>query len=357
MCVGLLFVTESPRWLASKGRTQQALNALAHIRKLPTSDEAVRLEFAEIEASIREEREVRAELGVKEAFLGKGNFIRFVIAFVIFVLQQWAGQNSVGYYAPRIFQAIGYTGTSKSLLASGIYGIVKVVSTAIFILWGIDRFGRKISLTVSAFGMGTLFFIIGAILKTHPTTATTVVGDAQRAMAAMLYIYVCFYSFGWGPTPWIYVSDIFPTRTRHYGLAVASSSQWLFNFVVAKVTPTLETKLGYKLFFMFATINVSAIVVFSSFTALMYANDNDRSEECSSSPSSSPKPKAVHSKRWISSSGPFRRRNVKWMLLKLNWVSFFFHFPTFGCSFGETLADMILRSWSRFAPPNKRKSI
>jgi len=140
---------------------------------------------------------------------------------------------------------------------------VKVVSTAIFILWFIDRFGRKISLTYSAYGMGTLFFIVGAILKTHPTTATTVVGDAQRAMAAMLYIYVCFYSFGWGPTPWIYVSDIFPTRTRHYGLAVASSSQWLFNFVVAKVTPTLETKLGYKLFFMFGTINIGGMFVFS----------------------------------------------------------------------------------------------
>jgi hypothetical protein len=169
--------------------------------------------------------------------------------------------HSDRYYAPQIFKAIGYTGTTNSLLASGIYGIVKVVATAIFILWGIDRFGRKISLAVSAFGMGTLFYIVGAILITHPTTTTTVVGPAQRAMAAMLYIYVCFYSFGWGPTPWIYVSDIFPTRTRHYGLAVASASQWLFNFVVAKVTPTLETKLVAKLFFMFATINVSVQLI------------------------------------------------------------------------------------------------
>ena len=48
-------------------------------------------------------------------------------------------------------------------------------------------------------------------------------------MAAMLYIYVCFYSLGWGPLPWVYVSDIFPTRTRHYGLSVASSSQWLWS--------------------------------------------------------------------------------------------------------------------------------
>ena len=53
--------------------------------------------MAEIEAAIEEERVARADLGWKEAFLGKGNLIRFVLAFVIFLLQQWAGQNSVGY--------------------------------------------------------------------------------------------------------------------------------------------------------------------------------------------------------------------------------------------------------------------
>jgi hypothetical protein len=52
-------------------------------------------EMAEIEAVVKEEQEARQGLGWKEAFFGKGNFIRFVIAFVIFLLQQWSGQNSV----------------------------------------------------------------------------------------------------------------------------------------------------------------------------------------------------------------------------------------------------------------------
>ena len=63
----------------------------------------------------------------------------------------------------------------------------------------------------------------------------------------------------------MYVSDIFPTRTRHYGLALASASQWLWNFVVTKVTPTIELNLGYKMFFMFATINIGGMLVFSFF--------------------------------------------------------------------------------------------
>lgn len=62
--------------------------------------------MAEIEAAINEEREARQGLGIKEAFFGKGNFIRFLLAFVIFLLQQWSGQNSVGYYAPQIFTSV-----------------------------------------------------------------------------------------------------------------------------------------------------------------------------------------------------------------------------------------------------------
>ncbi|KAF9256189.1 general substrate transporter [Marasmius fiardii PR-910] len=274
MLLGLFTVKESPRWLASVGRTEQAIENLAYLRKLHPSDERIIYEFAEIEAAIEEERAARAGLGLKEAFLGKGNFIRFVIAFVIFLLQQFSGQNSVNYYAPQIFESIGYTGNTQSLLASGIYGVVKVVFTALFIFFGVETLGRKSSLIISAFGMGTLFYIIGAILKTHPPppartdpiTGAKIFPDpppASKAMAAMLYIYVCFYSMGWGPLPWVYVSDIFPTRTRHYGLALASSSQWLFNFVVSYITPTLVTKLGYKLFLMFATINVGGMGVFA----------------------------------------------------------------------------------------------
>lgn len=192
--------------------------------------------MAEIQAAVEEEREARAGLNWKEAFFGKGNFIRFFIAFFIFVLQQWAGQNSVNYYAPQIFESIGYTSRKSNLLASGVYGVVKVVATAIFIFFGVETLGRRLSLIISALGMGTLFFIIGAILKTHPPRRPTNLAEAaaspppaSQAMAAMLYIYVCFYSMGWGPLPWVYVSDIFPTRTRHYGLATASASQWLWS--------------------------------------------------------------------------------------------------------------------------------
>ncbi|KAF9506548.1 hypothetical protein BS47DRAFT_396141 [Hydnum rufescens UP504] len=264
MTFGLLFTRESPRWLATRGRTEEAIVNLAFLRRTSLSDPEVIAEFAEIEAAVEEEREARKGLGPKEAFLAPGNRIRFLIAFVIFLLQQFSGQNSVGYYAPLIFQSIGYSSVSSSLLASGVYGVIKVVATAIFILLFVDSAGRRWSLFISSWGMGTLFYIIGAILKTHPP----IVGSnhptsASKAMAGLLYIYVCFYSMGWGPIPWIYVSDIFPNRTRHYGLALASATQWLFSFVVSKITPTMKTHLGWKLFITFATINIAGGATFS----------------------------------------------------------------------------------------------
>ncbi|KAJ7061929.1 general substrate transporter [Mycena amicta] len=268
MLFGLFTVKESPRFLASKNRNEEALNVLAYLRRLPPTSDAVIHELAEIESAIAEEREARHGLGWKEAFFGKGNFIRFLIAFFIFFLQQWGGQNSVGYYAPQIFANIGYVGQKNSLLASGIYGVVKVVATSIFVLGFVDSWGRKICLFVSAMGMGIFFYIIGALLKSFPPPPTSSVANpnpppASKAMAAMLYLYVCFYSLGWGPLPWVYCADIFPTRTRHYGLAVASGSQWLWNFVQAKVTPGAITSLGYKIFLMFGTINIGAMAVFS----------------------------------------------------------------------------------------------
>jgi hypothetical protein len=102
----VLDLQESPRWLASKGRTAEAIANLAYLRRDDIHSEAIHHEYAEIEAQIAEERAARRGLGLQEAFFGKGNFIRFVIAFVIFLLQQWSGQNSVGYYAPQIFTAV-----------------------------------------------------------------------------------------------------------------------------------------------------------------------------------------------------------------------------------------------------------
>jgi len=99
--------------------------------------------------------------------------------------------------------------TNTSLFATGIYGTVKVVATAIFLFIGIDRWGRKKSLIGGSAWMASMMFIIGAVLATNPPDAkATSVSSASIAMVAMIYLYVIGYSASWGPTPWVYLGEV-----------------------------------------------------------------------------------------------------------------------------------------------------
>lgn len=197
MMILLPLLKESPRWLATKHQNEKALQNLAWIRKVSVVDQNLQLEFAEIQAAIKEEEEQTNGASWREIF-AKGNRVRFIIAFVVFTLQQWSGQNSISYYAPIIFKAIGFTGSHTSLLASGIYGIVKIVATSIFIAFGVERFGRKRPLQVGVFLMSVFLWIIGAIMFTHvvydPKTitwgipVTGVTAPSSIAMAVMIYL-------------------------------------------------------------------------------------------------------------------------------------------------------------------------
>jgi sugar porter (SP) family MFS transporter len=208
MLVGLFFLKESPRWLMSKGRQDEALLSLSYIRNEPQESEEVQKEIAEIYAAIQEETLATEGVTWKEC-LEKSNRYRFFLAFVIMFWQQFSGTNSIGYYAPQIFESIGISSTNSSLFATGIYGTVKVVATAIFLLIGIDRWGRKYSLIGGGAWMAAMMFIIGAVLATNPPNPdASSVSSASTAMVAMIYLYVIGYSFSWGPTPWVYLGEV-----------------------------------------------------------------------------------------------------------------------------------------------------
>ena len=131
----------------------------------------------------------------------------------------------------RIFQAIGLSKADSSMFATGIYGTVKVVATALFLFLGIDRFGRKKSLIAGGFWMAAMMFIIGAVLATHPPDpSATGVSQASTAMVAMIYLFVIGYSASWGPVPWVLVSEIFPTRLRAYGVGMAGTYWYTLSF-------------------------------------------------------------------------------------------------------------------------------
>ena len=135
MLIGLFFLKESPRWLTKRGRHADALNSLAHIRRADIGDQEVIHELAEIRAAVEEELHLTEGVTWKEC-LKPGIRSRFILAFVLMLCQQvrprfvemliemltscqFSGTNSIGYYAPEIFETVGVSKTNASLFATG----------------------------------------------------------------------------------------------------------------------------------------------------------------------------------------------------------------------------------------------
>lgn len=142
--------------------------------------------------------------------------------------QQWTGVNSMNYYSPKIFQSLGLKGSSANLLGTGIYGIVKVVMTALVLALGVEQLGRKSLLIWGGIGQALCMLFIGAYLKIH--TDGSVIATSYVAIVA-IYLYVTFYSFGWSVAPWPVMSESQPNHLRSLTMSIGLMSNWLFNFV------------------------------------------------------------------------------------------------------------------------------
>ncbi|XXH02971.1 hypothetical protein Hte_009361 [Hypoxylon texense] len=253
--LGMLLTRESTRWLAKSGRTEEALQSLIWVRG--GDDAEVRGEFAEILAGIREEERVTEGLTWKECLLPVNRY-RFVVVVTLQIGVQLTGNTSLAYYAPQIFKAVG--AGDQSLLISGFFGVVKVVSCLFFLLFLVERVGRRGSLLGGAFLMGAYMLIIACLTATHPPIAGQSLTSTGAAAVAMVYLEAMSYNISWGPVPWLYMSEIFPSRIREAGVAVGTATQWLFNFVFSQITPHAINNIGWRTFLMFCIFNWALVV-------------------------------------------------------------------------------------------------
>lgn len=160
--------------------------------------------------------------------------------------------RQINYYAPQIFKKIGLVGNSSGLFATGVYGIVKIVVTAIGLMAFTEQIGRKWSLIIGSIGQAFAMFYIGVNQAVHPPTGE-LNGNSIFAIVCV-YLFVVFYSFGWGPTPFILSSECSPNHVRSLLMAAALMTQWLFNFVIAKITPLMLADISYGTFLLFGSL-------------------------------------------------------------------------------------------------------
>ncbi|KAI1798726.1 putative MFS sugar transporter [Daldinia bambusicola] len=249
--LGMLLTKESTRWLAKSGRTEEAIRSLIWVRG--GDNIQVQEEFAEIIAGIKEEERVTEGLTWKEYLLPVNRF-----RFLIFNKICFGFKHTAKKYAPQIFKAVG--AGDQSLLISGFFGVVKVVSCLFFLLFLVERIGRRGSLLGGAFLMGAYMLIIACLTATHPPVAGQSLTSTGAAAVAMVYLEAMSYNISWGPVPWLYMSEIFPSRIREAGVAVGTATQWLFNFVFSQVTPHAINNIGWRTFLMFCIFNWALVV-------------------------------------------------------------------------------------------------
>merc|ERR1711939_990130 len=90
------------------------------------------------------------------------NWKRLAYGVALMWFQNFSGINALNYYSPTIIKSIGFTGTNVSLLPTGIYGIVKAAATAVFMIVGVDRLGRRRALLIGSAGAAfALYYIAG----------------------------------------------------------------------------------------------------------------------------------------------------------------------------------------------------
>ncbi|KAF2225655.1 general substrate transporter [Elsinoe ampelina] len=268
--IGIFFMPQSPRWLMSHDREEECLHVLASLRRKDQDHPVIHLEWLEIKAQHLFEVETsrsrfpqfqdgslmsNIRLGFHEyasLLTNKSLFKRVMVAVMIMVFQQWSGINAILYYAAFIFQDLGLTGNTTSLLASGVGGILLFLATIPAVLY-IDRLGRKPVLIAGAIGMGISHFIVAALQASFSSN-----WDAHKAAGWVAVVFVWIYQmnfgYSWGPAAWVVVSEVFPLGVRAKGVSIGASSNWLNNFGIGLATPDMVGAMGYGTFVFFGLV-------------------------------------------------------------------------------------------------------
>ena len=261
MLVILLFIPETPRWLASHGRPDEALAVLQRLHHTgKVSEEEVLQIHADILRTVAVEEAMDA--GTWKDIL-KSDAIhsrrRLLIACSIQIFQQLGGINAIIYYSSTLFQkSIGFDQHFSSLMAGFLQTWFFVAS---FIPWLlIDRVGRRI-LLLSMISLMAAVLATQAALIYQVQNKTSVAHSAGIAAAVMLFIFEGAFTTGFQATVWVYPSEILPLRLRQRGSAISTSANWICNFAIVQFTPPAIQNIGYKTYIIFEILNATWLPV------------------------------------------------------------------------------------------------
>ena len=254
--IGAFLIPESPRYLVSVGRPDEARAVLSRIH----GDDAVDARVSKIRSTVDNERKPRfADLRGSMAGLKPVVWVGIGLA----ALQQFVGINVIFYYSNVLWESVGFK-ESDSFTISVATSVVNVAVTIVAIFL-VDRIGRRPLLLLGSAGMALSLGVMSVVFA----TATKVMVDGQLTpelgpvagpvalIAANLF--VVFFGVSWGPLMWVLLGEMFPNRIRGAALAVAGAVQWIANWAVTVSFPSLSNfslGLTYGIYAFFALVSL-----------------------------------------------------------------------------------------------------
>ncbi|MCH4811295.1 sugar porter family MFS transporter [Vreelandella neptunia] len=254
--VALLFIPESPRYLVSRGKQQDAEEVLNKLMdKHEVSDK-----IDDINATLAHDHKPQLSDVLNRA-TGKVHRIVWV-GIGLAVFQQLVGINVVFYYGAVLWQSVGFS-EADALLINVISGAVSIGACLVAIAL-IDKIGRKPLLWVGSVGMTfTLLCLVYAFSTASQVNGSLQLGDEMGVFALLAAnAYVFFFNVSWGPVMWVMLGEMFPNQMRGSGLAIAGLFQWLANFAITMTFPIMLAGIGLSGAYAFYAICALVSVFF-----------------------------------------------------------------------------------------------
>ncbi|EMG51083.1 High-affinity hexose transporter HXT6 [Candida maltosa Xu316] len=247
---GMARMPESPRYLLSKDKIEDAKISLAKVNKVSSEDPALLHELQLLQAGVERER-LAGSASWATLFNGKPRiFERVFVGVMLQALQQLTGDNYFFYYSTTIFKSVGL---DDSFQTSIIIGVINFASTFVGIV-AIERLGRRLCLLIGSVAMA-ICFLIYSVIGTQHLYVNEVGGETRiptgNAMIFVTSMYVFFFASTWAGGVYAVISELYPLKIKSKAMGLANASNWLWGFLISFFTSFITDAIHFYYGFVF----------------------------------------------------------------------------------------------------------